>query len=431
MKYFLVKLTGGTSPGLYTVYYDNLLNDLFIPNISGTTTPASDLSYNSLFYPPNGIIVEVPDGTSTIYLYNELCGDYLTFPIGVPIIYKDFCFIYYPTIGGANLSNTLQFTQTSLDSNGLPIWTCDTDTSMTISWNSTNNIWVMNGFDLIEGVTVTSQSLSNSNPPRNWVMNGSELPYTVKITDGSCVSEKKSTFPVSINQPTCLCDGSIIFNVNLDNPPYSYSIDNGVTYSSSPIFTNLCSGIYVLSVVDSIGDTYSKTITLDKPTTSTTYILSLNTTTSVPVSNEISFVNNYETTISVSPPLPDGTTITFDLIHTNNFYSSPTSGTSVLTTGTVLSKNLSAVTYNSIVTGNTQSVNTTPGCQNQFVYQSDINELWNSITMTNSDTITISTTSRVDKTTTGLCVVGSSNDTYSIVNATISGCDCCSIIVNT
>ena len=96
-----------------------------------------------------------------------------------------------------------------------------------------------------------------------------------------------------------------------------------------------------------------------------------------------------------------------------------------------MSKNLSAVTYNSIVTGNTQSVNTTPGCQNQFVYQSDINELWNSITMTNSDTITISTTSRVDKTTTGLCVVGSSNDTYSIVNATISGCDCCSIIVNT
>jgi hypothetical protein len=431
MKYFLVKLTGGTSPGLYTVYYDNLLNDLFIPNISGTTTPASDLSYNSLFYPPNGIIVEVPDGTSTIYLYNELCGDYLTFPIGVPIIYKDFCFIYYPTIGGANLSNTLQFTQTSLDSNGLPIWTCDTDTSITISWNSTNNIWVMNGFDLVPNTSITSQSQSNSNPPSNWVMNGTPTPYTVKITEGSCVSTKKSTFPVSINQPTCLCDGSIVFNVNLDNPPYSYSIDNGVTYSSSPIFTNLCSGIYVLSVVDSIGDTYSKTITLDKPTTSTTYILSLNTTTSVPVSNEISFVNNYETTISVSPPLPDGTTITFDLIHTNNFYSSPTSGTSVLTTGTVLSKNLSAVTYNSIVTGNTQSVNTTPGCQNQFVYQSDINELWNSITMTNSDTITISTTSRVDKTTTGLCVVGSSNDTYSIVNATISGCDCCSIIVNT
>jgi hypothetical protein len=431
MKYFLVKITSGASPGPYTVYYDNLLNDLFIPNISGTTTPASDLSYNSLFYPPNGIIVEVPEGTSTIYLYNQLCGTELVFPLRSSITYKDFCFVYYPTSSGANLANTLHFTQTSLDSNNLPIWTCDTDTSMTISWNSTNNIWVMNGFDLIEGVTVTSQSLSNSNPPRNWVMNGSELPYTVKITDGSCVSEKKSTFPVSINQPTCLCDGSIIFNVNLDNPPYSYSIDNGVTYTSSPIFTNLCSGIYVLSVVDSIGDTYSKTITLNKPTTSTTYILSLNTTNSVPISNEISFVNNYETTISVSPPLPDGTTITFDLIHTNNFYSSPTSGTSVLTTGTVLSKNLSALTYNSIVTGNTQSVNTTPGCQNQFVYQSDINELWNSITMTNSDTITISTTSRVDKTTTGLCVVGSCNDTYSIVNATISGCDCCSIIVNT
>jgi hypothetical protein len=149
------------------------------------------------------------------------------------------------------------------------------------------------------------------------------------------------------------------------------------------------------------------------------------------VSNEVSLVNSYETTIQVTPPLPDGATITFDLIHTNSFYSSPTSGTSVLTTGTVLSKNLSGITINSTTTGQTQSVNTTPGCQSDFIYQSNINDTWNSITLTNTDTITISTTSRVDKTTTGLCVVGYSNDTYSISNAIITGCDCCSLIVNT
>lgn len=433
MKYYLVKLTGGTSPGLYTVYYNNLLNPLFIPNISGTTTPASNLSYDSLFYPPNGVIIEVPvDNTPTIFLYNQLCGTNITLIPSSTIEYKDFCFVYYPTSSGANLSLTLHFTQTSLDSNGLPIWTCDSDTTITISRNTTNSFWVVNGFNLIEGnISITSQSSIDSNPPKNWVMVGSELQYTIKITDGNCASTRKSTFPVSINQPTCLCDGSIIFNVNLDNPPFSYSIDNGVTYSSSPIFTKLCSGIYVLSVSDSIGDTYSKTVSLDKPRVSTTYTITLDTITSVPVSNEFSLVNNYDTTINISPQLPDGTTITFDFIHTNSFYSSPMSGTSILTTGTVLSKNLSAITYNSSVTGNTQTVNTTPGCQNQFIYQSNINEVWNSITITNSDTVTISTTSRVDKTITGLCVVGYSNDTYSIVNASISGCDCCSIIVNT
>ena len=53
-----------------------------------------------------------------------------------------------------------------------------------------------------------------------------------------------------------------------------------------------------------------------------------------------------------------------------------------------------------------------------------------SLSITNSDTITISTSSRVDKTTTGNCVVGYSNDNYSISNPVISGCDCCSIIIN-
>ena len=275
-------------------------------------------------------------------------------------------------------------------------------------------------------------STTNANPPNNWIAEGNPAGSSVKYLS-SCESPiyGRSTYPVSINQPTCLCDGSIIFNVNLDNPPYSYSIDNGVTYSSSPIFTNLCSGIYILSVVDSLGETFSDIITLNKPEMATTYSILLNTTISTPVSNELSLVKSYETTIQVTPPLPDGATITFNLIHTNSFYSSPTIGTSVLTTGTVLSKNVTPITIGSTITGQTQSVNTTPGCQSDFIYQSNIDDTWNSLTLTNTDTITISTTTRVDKTTTGLCVVGYSNDSYSISNAVISGCDCCSLIVNT
>ena len=348
----------------------------------------------------------------------------------VRITYKDFCLSYYPS-GNPNAKKSYHFIPSDvLDSNGNPTWYWESNINSKVVWNSTESEWNIINFTIENG---SFYSLSNltSNPPLNWSSRGTSFPLTLESVSGSCTTSNRSTFPVSINQPTCFCDGSIVFNVSLDNPPYSYSIDNGVTYSSSPIFTNLCSGIYLLSVSDYLGNVFSKTITIDKPETATTYALSLNTIKTTPIINEISLVNSYETTVTVTPPLPDGATITFDLIHDNNFYSSPTSGTSVLTTGTILNSNFTTIPVSLTSTGITQSVNTTPGCQSDFIYQSNINEVWNSITLTNADTIAISTTTRVDKTTTGLCVVGYSNDTYSISNAIISGCDCCSLIVNT
>jgi hypothetical protein len=348
----------------------------------------------------------------------------------VRIIYKDFCISYYPS-GNPNAKKSYHFIPSDvLDSNGNPTWYWESNINSKVVWNSTESEWNIINFIIEGGEFYDSVSLINSNPPLNWSSRGTLFPLTLESVSGSCTTSNRSTFPVSINQPTCFCDGSIVFNVSLDNPPYSYSIDNGVTYSSSPIFTNLCSGIYLLSVSDYLGNVFSKTITIDKPEMSTTYTLSLNTTTTTPIINEISLVNSYETTITVTPPLPDGTTITFDLIHDNSFYSSPTSGTSILTTGTILNSNFTTIPVSFTSTGNTKSVNTRPGCQSDFIYQSDTNEVWNSITLTNTDTIVISTTTRVDKTTTGLCVVGYSNDTYSISNAIISGCDCCSLIVN-
>lgn len=348
----------------------------------------------------------------------------------VRIIYKDFCLSYYPS-GSPNNKKSYHFMPSGeLDSNGNPTWYWESNINSKVMWNSTVSQWSIINFSPQNGSFYSSSNLT-SNPPLNWESIGTDITIIVESVSGSCITSNRSTFPVSINQPTCFCDGSIVFNVSLDNPPYSYSIDNGVTYSSSPIFTNLCSGIYLLSVSDYLGNVFSKTITIDKPEMATTYTLSLNTTTTTPIINETSLVNSYETTVTVTPPLPDGTTITFDLIHDNNFYSSPTSGTSVLTTGTILNSNFTTIPVSLTSTGITQSVNTTPGCQSDFIYQSDINEVWNSITLTNTDTIAISTTTRVDKTTTGLCVVGYSNDTYSISNAIISGCDCCSLIVNT
>jgi hypothetical protein len=429
-KYYTIKITGGTSPGPYTIYLSS--NLITVATRYPQLTPASNLSYTELST-GLGIDVIVPDDTSTLFLYNTYSGclSGITLIPTTTITYKDFCLRTIIRNIGPSLIRFLRFSPNT-PINGYPSWIEESDSTITVTYNVTESRWKVNGFSLGSGSIVDNVSPTTANPPNNWIAEGNPAGSGVQYLS-KCDSPilGRSTSPVSINQPTCLCDGSIIFNVNLDNPPYSYSIDNGVTYSSSPIFTNLCSGIYILSVVDSLGETFSDTITLNKPEMATTYSILLNTNISTPVSNELSLVKSYETTIQVIPPLPDGATITFDLIHTNSFYSSPTSGTSVLTTGTVLNKNVTPITIGSTITGQTQSVNTTPGCQSDFIYQSNIDDTWNSLTLTNTDTITISTTTRVDKTTTGLCVVGYSNDSYSISNAVISGCDCCSLIVNT
>lgn len=424
-KYYTIKITGGTSPGPYTIYYDQVGQPSYIATIYGSNPLqlAINLTLSEL-QTGSGIIIQVPDSATTIYLYNNYCSTYETLIPQVITTYNDFCL---KTINNKGVTIYSHFVPSTLV-NGYPSWVESNDNSITITYDGV--VWKIDGFS-INGGTITSNDSSTSNPPSNWTEVGGGGTYSIDYNLGGCSKARRSSFPVSINQPTCLCDGSIIFNVNLDNPPFSYSIDNGVTYSNSPIFTNLCPGIYVLSVVDSLGDTFSKTVTLDKFNMLTTYTITLNTSTNTTVNNEISLVKSYDTNISISPPLPDGAVITFDLIHTNSFYSSPTSGTSILTTGTIVNKNSSSVSYNNLVTGNTQSFNTTPGCQTEIIYQSDINEVWNSLTLTNTDNITISTTTRVDKATTGLCVVGYSNDTYSIVNTKISGCDCCSIVVNT
>jgi hypothetical protein len=425
-KYYTITLVPGTtSPGPYTIHL----------NQSGGTIPllypdlilAEDIDRDILLA---GVTIETTGIPGSIVVVNEYCGNIVTIATPTTIDYKSFCLSFIPRAGTRDdIIGSQHFIPNGIF-NGYPSWISDTppvpSPPITITWDV--NKWRINNFNPA-GNTILSNDPSDSNPPLNWYpLGGSPLNITDEI--GDCVYTYIRNINRSVNDPTCLCDGSIIFNVEIINPPYSYSIDNGVTYSSSPIFTNLCSGIYSLAVLDSLGNTNYSTETIKSSQQLTTYTISLNTTKTIPVNNTISTVNEFVTNIVVTPPLPDGATITFDLIRTNSFYSSPTSGTSILTTGTILTKNTTDINIDSTVTGNTTSVNTAAGCQTEIIYQSDINDVWSSLTITNNDTITINTTSRVDKTTTGKCVVGYSNDTFSIGNAVISGCNCCSIKIN-
>lgn len=422
--YYTITLTPGTtSPGPYTIYLNQVNGP--IPLLYPEITPAENIELLDFLA---GITIQTNSIPASIVIFNEYCGTFITLPPPTTITYKDFCLSFESRVLPSVVYK--HFIPNGLYG-GFPSWVDDLNSNITITWDSNIDNWIINNYHPAgTGNTILSPNPVDSNPPLDWNSFGGTNSVFMTSSLGNCSVTYERNFKRSVNQPTCLCDGSIIFNVDLDNPPFSYSIDNGVTYSSSPIFTDLCSGIYTLAVLDSLGNVYTSSQTIESSQPLTTYTISLSTTMTTPVNNEISLVNAYETNIIITPPLPDGATITFDLIHTNSFYSSPTSGTSILTTGTILTKNTTDINIDDTVTGNTTSVNTAAGCQTEFIYQSDINDVWNSLTITNSDTITINTTSRVDKTTTGECVVGYSNDTYSISNPVISGCNCCSIKIN-
>lgn len=430
--YTITLVPGTTSPGPYTIHLNQ--SGGTIPLLYPDLTLAQDIERVILLA---GVTIKTTGIPGSIVVVNEYCDNIVTIATPTTIDYKSFCLSFeskaLPSIVYKHfIPNGMV--------GGYPSWISNTtpvpSPPITITWNSTNNIWVMNNYGPSSTPTspnvITSSSPSDANPPSAWGSAGGSATVRVLLLSNEVCPTSLNTgeFRKSVNDPTCLCDGSIIFDVDLENPPFSYSIDNGVTYLSSPIFTNLCSGIYSLVVLDSLGNTHYSTETIKSAQQLTTYSISLSTTKTIPVNNTISTVNEFVTNVVVTPPLPDGATITFDLIRTNSFYSSPTSGTSILTTGTILTKNTTDINIDSTVTGNTTSVNTTAGCQTEFIYQSDINNIWSSLTITNNDTITINTTSRVDKTTTGKCVVGYSNDTFSIGNAVISGCNCCSIKIN-
>ena len=431
-KYYTIKITGTTSsPGPYTIYLDTLFGT--ISTLYPVAAPATGLSLPLL---QAGVTIKTNTTPNSIFLYNTYCENNLSLLPPVNITYEPFCLSFESINLGTVVSKT--FKPNGLVG-GYPSWIDNSDSTITITWDATLNParFVINNYhpggnaqNCINVISSKSPTNSTSNPPSNWESVCGINPVYFSQELGNCPAIQQGNFRRSVNQPSCICDGSIIFNVDLDNPPFSYSIDNGVTYSSSPIFTNLCSGDYILAVLDSIGNVHLSTEIVKTEVPSTTYTISLYTTNTKPVNNNVSLANSYQTTVVVNPPLPNGATITFDLIHNNNFYSSPNSGTSILTTSTLLYKNGDEVLLTSTSNSINQSVNTAAGCQSDYVYQSNISDVWNSLSISNSDTITISTSSRVDKTTTGKCVVGYSNDNYSISNPVISGCDCCSIIIN-
>lgn len=232
---------------------------------------------------------------------------------------------------------------------------------------------------------------------------------------------------ININQGICGCDGSIIVNTFNGNPPYSYSIDGGVSFRNTPLFTNLCPGTYSVVVTDISGFSTTNTITLNKPSDPISYLVYLTTSSSVLQNNGVTLTRMYDTSISVNPPLPDGVYITFDLTHTNSTKTSPSITASTTTTNTSLV--IDSININPTLTGVTtgETYNSIPGCQSETLYLKTSTDSWTTLTLSGNSSFSLTTTTSIVKNVNENCYLASSEEFYTLSNLKIYGCSCCSV----
>ena len=413
-QYYNIVITGGTSSGPYTIYYDTV-----DPNNIALTYldyfPATNLTLTQMI---NGVSVTVPDGTFNIIVYNQLCGTNQTFPVQDTQKTYDFCL----QIDGDTL---VHFNSDGLYE-GYQSWISD-DSTYFAYFNTSVNKWYVSGGTL----SYTILNASAYPPLLGWYTVGGGSGNLISYS-GNCNTTTPSeilTLTTSVNRPTCECDGSIAVIPSGGVPPYSFSIDNGVTWNQNKtLFNNLCEGSYNVIVMESTDTTYGVGVILTNSQQPVTYSVSLNTVETIVTNTQTQLTKQYTTTVNVTPALPMGVTLNLNLTHINNFSASTSPVSAIITTNTTLNKNgMPQTLTNSTGSGSTSS-NPIPGCQSQTVYMTSLTETWNNITMTGSDTIVFNTTTAIQKSIQD-CLIGDAKETYSANGVTISGCDCCSVIV--
>ena len=407
---YLVTITGGTSEGPYTIYYDKINESNIAINYSNDM-PATNIELEEL---TSGYSVVVPEQTNVIYLNNDLCDIFEPYPVEPNKPIYDFCII----IDG---DFAIHFNPNGMFG-GYNTWISD-DSQYQIIWDVLLNKW------RVSGGTIPYQIVSNSQYPplSGWYTIGGGAGNLIS-NEGECSLTEPLDFIVRFQNASCICDGGITFVPSGGVPPYLYSIDNGVTYSNSAVFNSLCSGTYSLVLIDGNSDTYTSTQVLINNQSPITYSVNITPVTTNVSNTPTQNTNQISATLNITPPLPIGTSITLDLNHINTFKTSPTPTQSTLVTNTVLTINgLSQGTplYSS---GSTITNNTIEGCQGLLIYNTTQTESWSNVTINSGDVVVFNTTTSVFKTL-NKCTIGESSDTYTITNAIINGCSCCNVEV--
>lgn len=220
-------------------------------------------------------------------------------------------------------------------------------------------------------------------------------------------------FNITKNDSDCRDNGSIIILPYGGEPPYNYSLDGGIITQQSPIFQNLPSGTYSVSLIDNNQETKTQNVVINQTIKNTVYVVNL-----------IKNGNNFN--VNITPSLPNGTSVDFNLIVKNEFTRAPqeNSATNTITTSVIVDGN--QITNPLPITNNSSSFNS---CDNGNYYITNDTYTWN-ITMgpttTVSGTILSNLSPNLPKPN---CYFGTIETKIYIDNLKISGCDCCSTLI--
>jgi hypothetical protein len=325
-------------------------------------------------------------------------------------VYSGLC-MYFTNTHGSN-SETHEFLFNGY-LNGQPTWKSD-DNLYDIYWSTgTTNQWLVDGWS--NGIIYNSNT---STPPlTGWQFLGGSYSasYVITVLEGACVNNPMINMSISTQAPTCLNNGSIIITANGGTPAYQYSINGGTTYQSSPVFSNLGGGIYSVMVKDSNNITTTQSVTL----------------TSLPI------INNYQIqllltgpnsfNIVVTPTLPIGAYITFNLLHNSTFKLAPSPTVATYNNLVTVIVNGAPITTPSPILTTSTTFNP---CDSGSIYTNINVTNWNSITFNSSTTISGTFTNTINPITplvTCYNVTGQSK--LFINNAKLNKCGCCNLIV--
>lgn len=389
-RYFYVRITGGTSNSLYSIYYNNVINGN-LAYIYPTTNVATGLTLTELTS-TYGVAVQVPNFTDSIIIYNEKCSTNEVLIVGEKLEeIACICITVIPIRPNSGIAQILgegEIVQSLFCFSGFynfdkPAFTADTASMV---WNENNQYWEITGYPYVEGPI---RSFDPSDEPlTGWEVYGEcSKDYIVRADQCFCPDPETIYYMnCEVTNPTCLenNDGAIISYAIGGAGNWHYSVD-GIDYSNNTgIFTELYAGPYTIYAVDMSGTVTTCSVLLEAPV-GISYPLVINVTQADVLSSVIGGMKFYQLNFSIDPSgLPNGVTLSFNFSLDYNFsYTQP--GQAIFnTTNSRIFKNSSQVTMNlSSGQGPTSIGSTSCGSNNRIAgfsgYVSD------TIVVTNSD----------------------------------------------
>lgn len=432
-QYYEIKITGGTSPGKYSLYYDQV----------NTGTLLKDYPFNNLMTGltlsqlTTGVLVETPTAASKIILFNDgkKCKNQIIFELDPqPEEYPCLCLSIF------NISslqkNNYDFCYNGVKLNSKPLYTSNSNPYKLV-WNS-NGYWDLSGYT-DNGVIFRSDDNDNV-PETNWeaiALNPND--FVILSQTGNCSNVISNFVFLDAKGFDADCgesNGSILATALGGAGSWKYSINAGSTFQQTNLFGSLPKGTYTVLAEDEDGTIVSEIVVVGGLDVNEFSLQAQSQTTKK--LSKIGFTQFYETTIVYDTSfIPAGEQITFNyVIEFNLNYVQPGSAKfDVEDSNLQIFKNgITQGTPSQVDLQNITQVSPSSCDPSYSIYQGFVKYKTGLITLDNNDNFEVKFVYGINTDELGVfdnttqCFTQASVNISSYVTDTIYTCSCCSLI---